>query len=38
MARANFGQLKKFLNGTLREMNNFVEFTGPWYSMTLGAS
>ena len=23
---------------TLREMSNFVEFTGPWYSTTLGES
>ena len=23
---------------TLREMSNFVEFTGPWYSSTLGES
>ena len=23
---------------SLREMSNFVEFTGPWYSSTLGES
>ena len=23
---------------TLREMSNFVEFTGPWYSTTPGES
>ena len=37
MAKA-FSRYRENTHITLREMSNFVEFTGPWYSTTPGES